>query len=180
MQDIMWWTLCSAQDARQHRWLLKQKGHFDERMLKGKRSVRDVSHFHFLINNGKTPWISRFEASQPYISIHMATSCIMSQLSGAQVPPPSELGNTSKKETIWYHHCWPCPCPDTLHMGNMRRVLMGLFLYYINSGIVGLSLRIVISRGFQKFNGTPGVEFFILLGFTEPATHVIQACFYIR
>ena len=64
--------------------------------------------------------------------------------------------------------------------GMTRRVLMGLFLYYINSGIVGLSLRIVISRGFQKFNGTPGVEFFILLGFTEPATHVIQACFYIR
>ena len=35
-------------------------------------------------------------------------------------------------------------------------------------------------RGFQKFNGTPGVEFFISLGFAEPTTHVIQAHFYIR
>ena len=36
------------------------------------------------------------------------------------------------------------------------------------------------ARGFQEFNGTPGVEFFISLGFTEPTTHVIQARFYIR
>jgi len=36
------------------------------------------------------------------------------------------------------------------------------------------------ARGFQKFNGIPGVEFFISLGFAEPTTHVIQARFYIR
>jgi hypothetical protein len=29
--------------------------------------------------------------------------------------------------------------------------------------------------GFQKCNGTPGVKFFISLGFPEPTTHVIQA-----
>ena len=35
------------------------------------------------------------------------------------------------------------------------------------------------ARGFQNFNGTPGVEFFISLGFAEPTNHVIQAYFYI-
>jgi hypothetical protein len=35
-------------------------------------------------------------------------------------------------------------------------------------------------RGFQKFNGTLRVEIFISLGFAEPTTQVIQACFYIR
>jgi hypothetical protein len=35
------------------------------------------------------------------------------------------------------------------------------------------------SRGFQKFNGIPGVEIFISLGFAEPTTYVIQAHFHI-
>jgi hypothetical protein len=38
----------------------------------------------------------------------------------------------------------------------------------------------VCPRGFQKFNGTPGVEFFISLDFAEPTIHMIQVRFYIR
>ena len=160
-------------------------------LMKGcwkERGQSEMSHISIFLSTMAKP--HEFPDSKPH-SLTLAFTWLphvlcLSFQEHRSLPQPSsfgirsELGNTSKKETIWYHHCWPCPCPDTLHMGNMRRVLMGLFLYYINSGIVGLSLRIVISRGFQKFNGTPGVEFFILLGFTEPATHVIQACFYIR
>ena len=37
----------------------------------------------------------------------------------------------------------------------------------------------LLTRGFQKFNTIPGVDFFISQGFAEPTTHVIQAHFYI-
>jgi len=37
----------------------------------------------------------------------------------------------------------------------------------------------IATRGFQKFNPIPRVEFFISLSFAEPTTHVIQAHVYI-
>ena len=82
MQDIMWWTLWSAQDAQQHRWLLKQKRNFDEWMLKGKRQEVAV------------------------IRISYTRSEIRIKGSPGPPPPPSAIIGSPKKKILIMISTW--------------------------------------------------------------------------
>ena len=79
-------------------------------------------------------------------------------------------------ERVWVGHNALGNSTKTQGPGGRHDILDDHFSFWNWQKYIGMGK----TRGFQNFNGTPGVEFFILLGFAEPTTHVIQAHFHIR